>query len=141
MPTIATRTAPISAAAPVATRTVAPEVAPAVALKVAPAGTRSVRGEGPSRLGLFSGISTFVYLLAAVIIGTEMSGLFGLEEMGLYLATFCIAMSALAAAIVLDVLIGLRGGEGVRTAAISGLFLLLPPTAVAFYLVSATAMH
>jgi hypothetical protein len=97
--------------------------------------------EGPSRLGFFSGISTFVYLLAAVIIGAEMSGLVGLGTMGLYLGTFCIAMFALASAIVLDVVIGLRGGEGVRTAAISGLFLLLPPTAVAFYLVSATAMQ
>jgi hypothetical protein len=103
--------------------------------------THSPHLEGPSRLGFFSGISTFVYLLAAVIIGAEMSGLVGLGTMGLYLGTFCIAMFALASAIVLDVVIGLRGGEGVRTAAISGLFLLLPPTAVAFYLVSATAMQ
>jgi hypothetical protein len=103
--------------------------------------THSPHVEGPSRLGFFSGISTFVYLLAAVIIGAEMSGLVGLGTMGLYLGTFCIAMFALASAIVLDVVIGLRGGEGVRTAAISGLFLLLPPTAVAFYLVSATAMQ
>jgi hypothetical protein len=103
--------------------------------------THSLHVEGPSRLGFFSGISTSVYLLAAVIIGAEMSGLVGLGTMGLYLGTFCIAMFALASAIVLDVVIGLRGGEGVRTAAISGLFLLLPPTAVAFYLVSATAMQ
>jgi hypothetical protein len=94
-----------------------------------------------SRLGFFSGISTFVYLLAAVVIGVEVSGLLGLDSTGLYLATFCVAMLALAVAVVLDIILGVRGGEGMRTAAISGLLLLLPPTAVAFYLVSGSAMR
>lgn len=92
--------------------------------------------ESTSRLGWLSGISTCVFLLAAVIIGAEVSGLIGMSGMALYVGTFCIAILALLAAIVVDVVIGMRGGEGARTAAISGLLLLLPATAAAFIYLS-----
>lgn len=96
----------------------------------------ALRTERDSRLGWLSGISTCVFVLAAVIIGAEVSGLIGMSGMGLYIGTFCIAILALIAAITVDVLIGVRGGEGARTAAISGLFLLLPATAAAFIFLS-----
>jgi hypothetical protein len=113
---------------------------PAGACPAAPSGAGRTT-MASSRLRFFSGISTFVYLLAALVMGAEVSGLVGLESLGLYLGTFCIAMLALAAAIVLDIRLGLRGGEAMLTAAISGLLLLLPPTAVVFYLVSGSAMR
>lgn len=98
--------------------------------------TAVLKTESASRLGFFAGVFTCVFLLAAVTIGVQASGLIAAFEIVLSKIVFGVAALALLLAIVLDVRIGLRGGEGARTAAISALFLLLPTSAVVFIYLS-----
>ena len=95
-----------------------------------------LKNEGSNRLGFLTGVFTCVFLLAAVVIGAQAGGIIAASGVGVSTVVFGVAALALLVAIVLDVRIGMRGGEGARTAAISGLLLLLPATAVAFLYMS-----
>ncbi|MET0989958.1 MAG: hypothetical protein ABWY54_04865 [Glaciihabitans sp.] len=95
-----------------------------------------LKTESASRLGFFTGVFTCVFLLAAVVIGAQASGLVAASGIAATTIVFGVAALALLLAIILDVRIGLRGGEGARTAAISALLLLLPTSAVAFIYLS-----
>ncbi|PRY64687.1 hypothetical protein B0I08_11272 [Glaciihabitans tibetensis] len=90
-----------------------------------------------SGLGLVAGTVTALYLLSAVILGSQMSGLLGSNDFSAVFVTFFVlTMTALPIAIVLDVLLSQRGEPSSRTSLILGLLLLLPPTGVAFYVVN-----
>jgi hypothetical protein len=108
---------------------------------VPPSGLKPRRTPGDpyrvSNLGIAAATATGIYLLAASLVGTQLSGLLGSNVFSaVFVVLLVVTLVTLAAAVVLDVLLGRRGGPSSNSAMILGLMLLLPPTGVIFYLVN-----